>query len=99
MGTDQLMLGLGVVAMLIAWRRRLPVDFVGRVKADAALAMLRALLVLLAGLALALGTGVANMLCCAQRTLNQVNAPTAPGACWAGWCVPCMGASIGRQAC
>lgn len=68
MGVDYLLpvinacfvLGLAGVALLIAWRRRLPANFVGRVKADACLAMLRALLVLLAGLALAIGARVAG---------------------------------------
>lgn len=68
MGADRLLpviaagfvLGLGGAALLIAWRRRLPADFVGRIKADACLAMLRALLVLLAGLALAIGDRVAG---------------------------------------
>jgi len=55
-----LVLGLGIAARLIGWRRRLPADLVGRVKADAAQAMLRALLVLLVGLALLLGATVAG---------------------------------------
>jgi hypothetical protein len=62
MGADRLLplldagfvLGLAGVVLLLVWRRRLPADLVGRVQADSCLAMLRALLVLLAGLALEL---------------------------------------------
>jgi hypothetical protein len=56
-----LVLGLVIATLLIAWRRHLPPDLTGRVKADAALAMLRALLMLLAGLALLLGVNVARL--------------------------------------
>jgi hypothetical protein len=55
-----LVLGLIVAALLIVRRRQLPPDFVGRVKADAYLAMLRAMLLLLAGLALLLGGFIAR---------------------------------------
>jgi hypothetical protein len=57
-----LVLGLVIAVLLLARRRQLPPDFVGQVKADAYLAMFRALLALLAGLTLALGTGAAGSL-------------------------------------
>ncbi|HET8646997.1 MAG TPA: hypothetical protein VFO85_15990 [Vicinamibacteria bacterium] len=46
------LVGLAAAGLLLARWRRLPPDFVGQVRADAYLAMLRALGVLLAGLAL-----------------------------------------------
>lgn len=55
-----LVLGLVISALLLAQRRQVRPDLVGRVKADAYLAMVRAMLVLLAGLALALGASVAG---------------------------------------
>lgn len=55
-----LVLILVVAGLLFVRRRQLPPNFVGRVKADAYLAMLRALLLLLAGLALSLGGSVAG---------------------------------------
>lgn len=59
LGTS-LVLGLVIAVLLFARRRQLPPDFVGQVKADAYLAMFRALLALLAGLALALGVAAAG---------------------------------------
>jgi hypothetical protein len=49
-----IVLGVAIACWLLAWRRRFPPDFMGRVQADVTLAMLRALMMLLAGLGLGL---------------------------------------------
>ncbi len=53
-------LGLIIAALLLDRRRQLFPDFPGRVQADAYLAILRALLLLLAGLALSLAGAIAR---------------------------------------
>lgn len=53
-----LALGIAIALWLLAWRRRLPADITGQVKRDISLAMLRALLLLLAGLTLWFGLAV-----------------------------------------